>query len=128
MKELPPEHEVVVIKVKNDYRLVINIGADQGVKNGDKFLIYNVDDEEMMDPITGESLGHLESVRGTGVAIHVQPKMTTIESSRKEKPRKLVSRPTYGSLASVMGETVEYQEPDLVPFDEPEAGDKVKKV
>lgn len=128
MKELRSEHDIVVVKVKSDYRLVINVGADHGVKEGDKFLIYNVDNEEIIDPITGEGLGYLESVRGTGVAIHVQSKMTTIESNRKEKPRKIVSRPGYSSLVSIMGETVEYHEPELVPFDEPEVGDKVKKI
>lgn len=128
MSESNTKREIVVVKVKNDIRLVINVGSEHGIKEGDKFLVYHVDDEEMKDPITGESLGYLETVRGTGVAVHVQHKMTTIESNRKEKPRKVVSRSGYGSLASLMGETVEYPEPELVPFDDPQLGDKVKKI
>ena len=128
MSNLTTKSEIVVVKVKNDIDLVINVGAEHGIKEGDKFLVYHIDPEELMDPITGESLGYLETVRGTGVAVHVQPKMTTIKSNRKESPRKVVSRSGYGALASLMGETVEYSEPELIPFDEPEVGDKVKKI
>lgn len=128
MSESNTKLEIVVVKVKNDINLVINIGSENGIKEGDKFLVYHLDTEETKDPITGESLGYLETVRGTGVAVHVQPKMTTIESNRKEKPRKVVSRHGAGVLASLMAETIEYPEPELVPFDDPQIGDKVKKI
>jgi Flagellar assembly protein T, C-terminal domain len=122
------KREILVVSVKSDISLVINLGSEHGIKEGDKFLIYHVDSEEMKDPITGESLGYLETIRGTGVADHVQPKMTTLKSNRKERPRKLVSRSGYGALASLMGGTVEYLEPETVPFDGPQVGDKVKKI
>ncbi len=128
MSESNTKREIVVIKVKSDTSLAINIGSEHGIKEGDKFLVYHVDSEEMKDPITGESLGFLETVRGTGVAVHVQSKMTTIESNRREKRRKVVSRPGSGGFALLMGETVEYTEPEVVPFDEPQVGDKVKKI
>jgi hypothetical protein len=128
MSESNLKQEIVVIKVKDDIHLVINIGAEYGVKEGDKFLVYHIDDEEMKDPITGESLGFLETVRGTGVAEHVQPKMTTVRSNRREKPRKVVSKSGYGTLALLMGETVEYPEPEIIPFESPCEGDKVKKI
>ncbi len=128
MSESNTKREIVVIKVKSDTSLAINVGSEHGIKEGDKFLVYHVDSEEMKDPITGESLGFLETVRGTGVAVHVQSKMTTIESNRREKRRKIVSRSGSGAFASLMGETVEYTEPEIVPFDEPQVGDKVKKI
>lgn len=130
MSESNTKREIVVAKVKNDFSLVINIGSEDGIKKGDKFLVYHVETEEMKDPITGESLGYLETVRGTGEAVHVQPKMTTIESNRKEKPRKVVTRHGTGVniLSSLMGETVEYPEPESAPFDNPQVGDKVKKI
>jgi hypothetical protein len=128
MSEPSAKHEIVVVKVKDDIDLVINIGSEHGVKEGDTFLVYHLDTEEMKDPITGESLGFLETVRGTGVAAHVQSKMTTIRSNRREKPRKVVSRAGTGVLASLMGETIEYSEPETVLFEEPKLGDKVKKV
>lgn len=36
----------------------------------------------MFDPDTNESLGILEEVRGKGIAVHVQYKLTTIESDQ----------------------------------------------
>lgn len=128
MSEPNSKREIVVVKVQDDKKVVINVGSDQGIKVGDKFLVYYVDPEELIDPITGESLGQLETVRGTGTAVHVQPKMTTIESNRKEKPKKVVSRSGSRALASLMGEVVEYPEPEIVPFDHPEIGDKAKKI
>ncbi|ERL41778.1 FlgT C-terminal domain-containing protein [Pasteurella multocida] len=128
MSESNSKREIVVVKVQNDTKIVINVGSDHGIKVGDKFLVYYVDPEELIDPITGESLGQLETVRGTGSAVHVQPKMTTIESNRKEKPKKVVSRSGSGALASLMGEVVEYPEPEIIPFDDPKIGDSVKKI
>tara|TARA_Y100000310_G_scaffold14871_1_gene14934 strand:+ start:1334 stop:1720 length:387 start_codon:yes stop_codon:yes gene_type:complete len=128
MSESNSKREIVVVKIQSSTKIVINIGSEYGVKVGDKFLVYYVDPQELTDPITGESLGQLETVRGTGIAVHVQPKMTTIESNRKEKPKKVVSRSGSGALASLMGEVVEYPEPAIIPFDSPEIGDIVKKI
>jgi hypothetical protein len=128
MSESNLKREIVVVKVQSDTKIVINIGSEHGVKIGDKFLVYYIDPLELTDPITGESLGQLETVRGTGIAVHVQPKITTIESNRKEKPKKVVSRSGSGALASLMGEVVEYPEPEIIPFDAPEMGDVVKKI
>lgn len=130
MRELKTNRKIIVVKTMgyHNLSLVINIGSEHGVKEGDKFIVYHEDSEDIKDPITGESLGCLETVRGTGVADHVQPKMTTIISNRKERPRKIVSKPNFGISSIIKTETVEYSEPELIPFDEPQVGDKVKKI
>lgn len=128
MNESHTEREIVVIKVKvDDIDLVINIGAEDGVEKGHKFLVYHIDDEEMKDPITGESLGFLETIRGTGRVEHLQPKMSTIRSSRCERPRKVVSKSGL-SFTAFLGETIEYIEPEIIPFENPTIGDKVKRI
>jgi len=126
-----------VAKVIDDYTVVINHGADKGVKTGDRFLIYFVEKEELLDPETGESLGHLELVRGTGTVTHVQAKLSTIESNRFEKnprvKRRIRSPGEYlGGLASFLAtettEEVEETPSRMLPFESPRIGDKAKPI
>jgi hypothetical protein len=116
-----------VAKVQDDYTLVINRGSEHGVSKGDHFLVYYVDPEELVDPDTGESLGNLEVIRGTGTATHVQPKLTTIKSNRVVSRGRIIRRQT-GIFAPLSGEIVEEPEKEAMPFDEPNIGDKVKPV
>lgn len=63
-----------VVKVIDDYKLVINRGEISGIREGQRMLVYNTSEEEIKDPQTGESLGYLDLVRGTGTIIFVQEK------------------------------------------------------
>ena len=116
-----------VAKVNDEYTLVINRGSDHGVTKGDHFLVYYVDPEELKDPDTGESLGNLEIIRGTGTATHVQPRMTTIKSNRVVSKGRVIRRQA-GLFSSLNGEVVEEPEKEAMPFDDPNVGDKVKPV
>lgn len=69
-----------VAKVLDNKQLVLNIGSCDDVVMGQRFLIYGLSDDEIIDPITHESLGHLELVRGTGSVIFIQEKMCIIKS------------------------------------------------
>lgn len=73
-----------VVKVVDKYTVVINAGADTGVRVGQNFLIVGIG-EEIMDPDTNESLGPLEIVRGRARVLHVQGKISTLTSSDLEK-------------------------------------------
>nr|QJS05493.1 hypothetical protein [Psychrobacter sp.] len=123
--EKPKTFPALVAKVIDDFTLTINRGSDHEITKGDRFLVYSIDPEELIDPETGESLGYLEIIRGTGIAIHVQEKMTTIESSRYTNRGRTIRRQS-GAFASLSGETIEEPEQKLLPFDSPEVGDKVK--
>ena len=68
-----------VIKIVDDYSIVINRGSDSGIDLGARFLIFG-GGEELLDPDTGESLGMLELVRGKARVVHLQPKMCTLTS------------------------------------------------
>lgn len=114
----------LVAKVTNDFTLTINRGAIHGISEGDKFLVYAIDPEELIDPETRESLGHLELIRGTGIATHVQEKMTTIKSNRYKNGRTI--RRQTNALAIMSGEIIEESGKELMPFDEPKRGDMVK--
>lgn len=129
-----------VANIIDSYTIVINKGASQGIKVGTNFLIYGIGDE-ILDPESGESLGNLELVRGIGTVIHVQDKISTIESTktRKSAPtiRRVTKRPNqHNSLASLalLGsryettETVEEisGETSMIPFEDVKVGDFVR--
>jgi hypothetical protein len=61
----------------------MNRGERNRIQVGRRVLIYGISEEEIIDPNTGESLGFLELVRGTGRIILVQDKISIIESDKK---------------------------------------------
>lgn len=61
--------------------VTINRGKEQGIKNGQTFVIYALGNE-VFDPDTNESLGILEIPKGQGTVVHVQEKMATILSNK----------------------------------------------
>ena len=120
-----------IVKVIDDYKVVINKGAEDGIKEGYKFLVYSLGDE-IYDPDTKESLGILEIVKGYGKATHVQNRMTTIESckvTKKPSTKKVVknNNPILAMVGS--SETITYDENTILePFESPEVGDCAKYV
>jgi len=115
-----------VIKVIDYYeKVVINRGAEHGIKEGQRFLIYALD-EELLDPDTGESLGRLELVRGTGKVIHVQEKISTIQSDKKVTERTIKRYKNSAWRAFNGTDEEEMMTPSNVPFDNPENGDLAK--
>lgn len=98
-----------VASIINPYKVVINRGTAHGVKEGDRFLIYELTDE-IIDPQTTKSLGRLELSKGTGRVIHIQDRLALIESDRIE--RTLLPTALLPSMSS----------PKL-PFDNPAIGD-----
>jgi hypothetical protein len=79
--------EAKVVKILNDYEVVINKGHDDGVKENQRFLLYYFD-EELFDPDTFESLGKLEIICGKAKVKHVQDKQTTLISDQYENKDK----------------------------------------
>jgi hypothetical protein len=106
MAESPPK----VVKVIDDFRVVINRGRLDGVEIGDCFLVYEIG-EELLDPDTDESLGKLEIVKGRGQAKHVQQRLTTLQSLESER----IAR------RSIMFDT-DYETREL-PYNDPKIGD-----
>lgn len=113
-----------VVKVIDEYRLVINKGSYDGVTSNDQFLIYHLG-EEIFDPDTKESLGVLELVCGEGKPEHIQGHLTTLVTSKREtrQSRKVVRRGANAISAIISGlgneVTEESFDPEViqVPFD-----------
>lgn len=92
-----------VVSVRDRFTVVTNMGSENGIVIGDKFLIVGLG-EVIIDPDTQEELEQLEIVRGKAVVTHVQPKISTLQSCEYEKSsdireiKKVTSR---GSVAVV---------------------------
>jgi len=73
-----------VVKVLSPYKIVINLGREQGVKRGMKFIIYEEGDM-IRDPKNGKGIEKLELVKGEVEVIHVQEKISIAASFETEK-------------------------------------------
>ncbi len=130
-------YTIKVAKVIDDYTVVINKGRDNGIKEGQRVLIYAYD-EEVIDPDTNISLGHLEIVKGTGRVTHVQNLIATVKSDMTSAPSRSIRKikntsPWGGALAMgrLFGGEEEIEETlpaSTVPFDDPLKGDCVKLI
>ncbi len=103
--------EIRVAKVLDNYKLVLNIGSKNNVTIGQRFLIYGLSDDEILDPTTGDSLGYLELVRGTGAVTYMQETMCIIESDS-----------TRTNLHRIL------EGPESIPFDSPFEGDLAREI
>ena len=70
-----------VVRVLDDSRVVIDKGSIHGVNMDDRFLLYK-EGEEIFDPESNETLGHLELVGGEGKPEEIQEEETILTSSR----------------------------------------------
>lgn len=118
-----------VIKVLDEYKIVINRGSEHDIKTGQRFLIYKLEEEPLVDPDTGENLGQLEIVRGTGRVVHVQERLSTVESDKKgATERRIIKRKNPFVLTLGTEEEIITPISDFLPFEEPKSGDKAKPI
>ena len=119
--------EIRVAKVLSGTRLVLNVGSDNGIEENSSFLIYSIGND-IIDPITGNSLGKLEYVKGTGHVIHLQEKMCTIETFRKDSRKRVIHRkdPFLWGIDGM--ETEEIPADELEEFDNVMIGDNAKLI
>jgi curli biogenesis system outer membrane secretion channel CsgG len=73
--------EGLIIKVEGN-RAWVNLGAEGGVKVGDKFTVFHIG-EALVDPATGAKLGADESQIGDGAVVEVQPKFAIMSFTGK---------------------------------------------
>jgi hypothetical protein len=147
MSEVKAETKLakIVHLVDPDYsgrplEVVINRGSSNGVKAGDRFLIFGIG-PHIADPDTGEDLGVLELVRGQGDVVHVQEHLSTIRSieRRRTRPARRIVRESansastmaraFGVIPSTSGVIEEELAPEVeVPFNSVQLGDFAKPI
>ncbi len=120
------KNEILVSYVLNDFKVALNIGSDHGVAIGDRFQIYELTDNPIIDPKTHENLGFLEISKGTGKVVSVQEKLCVIESDMKKvSSSKVVHKsPILGGMKQVE----EYIDTSDSPFSSPSVGDCAKQI
>lgn len=79
MSDNAVKYDALVAKIISERRVVLNKGEQDGISDGDDFVVFSLG-EEVHDPKTGESLGIMEKVKGKGEVIHVQDNMCTIQT------------------------------------------------
>lgn len=92
------DKSIQVVYIIDQYSVALNVGAIDNVELGQKFLIYTLSKDTIVDPSTGESLGSLEIVKGTGKVTHLQEKLCTISSCEyTTNSNKVITRsPVFG--------------------------------
>ena len=110
-----------VAKIIDPYTLVINKGSMDGIKMDQEFLIYEESKEDIIDPVTKESLGKLEIVKGTGEVVHLQKRMATIESVVTEPKERVVGGLNLFQQTSI-------KDFKKIPFNNAKIGDKAKPI
>ena len=116
-----------VVKILTKYSIIINVGSEDGVKRGMKFLIFDEGDRVFYKE---EDLGVFEIVKGEVEITDVQEKMSVGES--KEVRRVNI----YAVISQSMSQEHEIKVPLPLEGDYPEnltvhpirVGDKVKQI
>lgn len=70
-----------VIKILSDREILVNVGANQGIKEG-KILTILGKDEEIIDPFSNESLGYLPVTKAKVKVDTVYEKMCICKPTR----------------------------------------------
>lgn len=77
-----------VVKILDEFSIVINVGRDKDVVDGMVFVVFVQSDDEIKDPDSGEALGKLEHVKDYIFVSHVQDKFSTCVAGEKEASSK----------------------------------------
>ena len=109
---------------------------NSNISKNDEFLIYKLGDE-LFDPYTKESLGKLKIIKGKVTPIHIQDKMTTMQSYELiRRPEKIIektkSQNSFGLAAmAFLGDTTEKEKiisEEIKKLTNVKVGDFVKKI
>lgn len=110
---------IKVVSILSPFKVVINVGEKHGIVNGQRILIYGLTKDPVIDPDTGEYLGHIEIVRGIGQVSHVQERISTVDCIEKETKGRRIVRDKMGGFSALMGHSPEetIYENNIKPFD-----------
>lgn len=105
--------------------VVLNGGRNKGIRQGDIFVVYHLSEQPVTDPISGEPLEPLLTVRGYGEVIQVQDRICTLRSSQKARVSATNAwRGISSALSALYPDRVYENEARTErPFESPEVGD-----
>jgi hypothetical protein len=121
--------EAKVIKIIDDYTVVLNKGKKDNMNEGDKYIVFYYGADDIIDEETKENLGKIEYIIGKGIITHVQENMSQLKSMTKEitKNKKIIRTSSAISYLS-KEEVVEEPEERMIPFENPQVGYYARKM
>ena len=87
-----------IVRIISNAEVILNVGAEAGVKKGMEFVIY-AESDRMIDPETGEDLGVIETIKGRLTVTHVMDKMSRAKTESYEV---IVPSGTFDAMASAV--------------------------
>jgi hypothetical protein len=114
-----------IAKFLDKYTVVINIGAEDGVEQSDKFVVYEVSDP-VIDPETEEDLGSIEYTKAKIRPENIMENMTVMKTSESTTTTPI------SNVAALTGETKPKKlsnSSDIESHkDEVQRGDRVRRI
>lgn len=74
-----------VLKIFDEVSLLVDLGSDDGVKRGDRFVVFEKGGE-VVDPDSGKSLGEMESIKAELLAVDVMEHMSVLMTEYEASP------------------------------------------
>ncbi|MFT8616867.1 MAG: hypothetical protein ABF723_13725 [Lentilactobacillus hilgardii] len=96
------DKKIKIIKIIDETTFILNVGQIDGIDENTKFRIIDSNPEPIIDPDTEETIGFLETSKGTIEADQVQEKMTVARTQLHTKLNK-------SSLLSAMSALQPYE-------------------
>ena len=84
MEEIVMTGKYKIAKIIDEYKVVVNAGSNDSIKDGDFLEVYQPG-QEVIDPDTGESLGALDFIKAKLRVVNVFPKMCVCENRETER-------------------------------------------
>jgi hypothetical protein len=72
-----------VIRIPDEYSVILSVGQRRGVKEGMTFAIY-AEGENIRDPISQKNLGYYELVKARVIIVHVQDEFSVARNAETE--------------------------------------------
>lgn len=120
-------NEAITVIAVFSYSVLINKGYKDKVKKGQKYLIYSISDEIIIDPDTRKPIGNLEIVKGIGKVTEVEEHRAFLHSDEFETSYITIKRPKIISNEQLPEEkTVERE--ITKAFHDVKIGDLVKRI
>jgi hypothetical protein len=109
--------------------VVIDVGAQQGVKPGDRYLVFG-EGPDIRNPYTGKDTGPLELVRGRGKVVELRDRSATVRSVEWRLATKPQSGSNFTGIRLRPGKLIE-GDPDpnmTMPFEHVRLGDQARPI
>ncbi|NIK11155.1 FlgT C-terminal domain-containing protein [Alkalibacillus almallahensis] len=84
-----------IVKIIDEYTLIINAGSNDGVNIDDKFQILDKKGNKVIDPDTKEVIGKLDLIKDTVTVTEVYEKMSVCSSKSVIKQNNILNAPLY---------------------------------